>query len=143
MRWQPVLNKNLNIVHSGDTFRHKFKIDESLYNGFQSLFKDRNPLHTDKQFASSYGFRDVVMYGNLLGGFISYFIGECLPQKNVIIHSQTIHYYKPVYLGDQLMFEAQVRDIHESVNAIDFDFIFRNSDEQRIAKGKIQIGILK
>ena len=88
------------------------------------------------------GFKGKVMHGNILNGFISYFIGECLPLKNVIIHSQEIQYKKAVYLDDELFFEAVVCGVHESVSAVEFKFSFRNKDLEIVSKGKFQIGLI-
>jgi 3-hydroxybutyryl-CoA dehydratase len=126
----------------GDTFEHEFLIDEKIYNGFISLFNDHNPLHTDTAFAKNKGFSDVVMHGNILGGFLSYFIGECLPDKNVIIHTQEIKYYNPVYLNHPLYFTANISDIVDSVKVVMFGFLFKNQHGLIIAKGKIQIGLI-
>lgn len=126
-----------------DTFTHNFFVTEEIYNKFIELFGDRNPLHTDKAFSMSKGFSDKVMHGNILNGFLSFFIGECLPDKNIIIHSQQITYSNPVYMNDKLRFFAKVEEIHESVNAIEFKFYFENQDNLKVAKGKFQIGLLK
>lgn len=126
----------------GDTFRQEFTVTEKIYRGFRELFNDNNPLHTDISFANAKGFSGVVMYGNILNGFLSYFIGECLPDKNVIIHSQEIKYYKPVFLNDRLIFTAEVADIFESVHAVEIKFRFDNEHNVKIAKGKIQIGLM-
>lgn len=126
----------------GQTFESKFQVTENVYRGFIEIFRDKNPLHTDEDFAKSKNFRGRVMHGNILNGFLSYFIGECLPLKNVIIHSQEIQYKNPVYLGDQLNFTAEISDIFESVNAIEFKFKFLSSEQKMLAKGKIQIGII-
>lgn len=127
---------------TGEIFTRKFIVTSSVYQGFIRTFEDRNPLHTDKDYATSMGFKNIVMHGNILNGFISYFIGECLPSKNVIIHSQEINFSGPVYMGDILTFEAKVDSIHESVNAVTFDFIFRNELNKKVAKGCFQIGVL-
>ena len=82
------------------------------------------------------------MHGNILNGFISHFIGECLPLKNVIIHSQEISYSKPVYLGDILDLYVEVEDYFESVERLELNFFFQNQDKGKIAKGKIAIGII-
>jgi 3-hydroxybutyryl-CoA dehydratase len=126
----------------GDTFSQEFIIDKEIYNGFINLFRDENPLHTDVSFAKKKGFVSIVMHGNILGGFISYFIGECLPIKGVIIHSQEIKYYNPVFLNDRLFFIAKVSDVFESVSVVAFDFLFENEHKQKIANGKIQIGLI-
>ncbi len=83
------------------------------------------------------------MYGNILNAFISYFIGECLPTKDVIIHSQEIVYKNPVFLNEKLNFEARVSGIYEAVNAIEFKYKFIKPDEKIAAKGLIQIGLLQ
>lgn len=123
-----------------DLFKESFVISERIHQGFVDVFNDKNPLHVDHEYAVNKGFLSVVMHGNILNGFLSYFIGECLPVKNVIIHSQEIQFKKPVYLNQQLFFEAVISDIFESVNAIQFKFKFSNSEKIVVAKGMIQIG---
>jgi len=80
-----------------DNYYHQFIITQEVYQQFQLCSNDRNPLHTNEDFAKSKGFTDKVMYGNILNAFVSFFIGECLPTKNVIIHSQEIAFKNPVY----------------------------------------------
>ena len=125
-----------------DTFTESFTVTDVVHHGFITLFKDQNPLHTDAAFATEKGFKAEVMHGNILNGFLSYFIGEGLPTKNVIIHSQEIQYKNPVYLNDTLDFKATVVGFYESVNAVEFKFEFKNSEAKIVAKGKIQIGLL-
>jgi 3-hydroxybutyryl-CoA dehydratase len=126
-----------------DTFDKPFIVSSEIYSGFIKLFNDENPLHTDEQFAKTKGFKGRVMHGNILQGFISYFIGECLPVKNVIIHSQEIEFKNAVYLNDELQFKAVITGIYESVNAVEFKYCFKNTASNIVAKGKIQIGLLK
>jgi len=130
------------IFQEGTLFQETFHLTESTYKGFIELFEDRNPLHTDADFAGQKGFDGVVMHGNILNGFLSYFIGECLPTKDVIIHSQNIQFKNPVYKNDRLAFEAKVSNVFESVNAVEFNFNFKNTEGRIAAKGKIQIGVL-
>ncbi len=134
--------KQTGLMKQGDLFSQTFKISESVYNGFLSVFNDRNPVHVDSAYAQKLGFREKIMHGNILGGFLSYFIGECLPVKNVVIHLQEIKYLKPVFLNDELNFSAKITEVHESVNAIGFSFVFENVQQVKVAKGKIQIGII-
>lgn len=121
---------------------HVFCVTESVYRNFQVCSGDMNPLHTSTNFAQEKGFKGCVMYGNILNAFVSFFIGECLPTKDVIIHYQDIVYKNPVYLNDELFFESEIKGVYESVNAIEFKFKFINKNNQVVAKGHIQIGLL-
>lgn len=130
------------MINKGDTYTHTFKVTADVYEGFIELFGDKNTLHVDEDFAKQKGFTGKVMHGNILNGFVSYFIGECLPVKNVIIQRQEINYCRPVYLNTELIFTATVRDYFESVKTFEFSFKFENKQNEKIAKGKISIGII-
>jgi 3-hydroxybutyryl-CoA dehydratase len=131
------------IFKENDVYELNFCVTEEKYNLFIALSEDKNPLHTDEEFAKSKGFQGKVMHGNILNSVLSYFIGEYLPIKNVIIHAQEIQFKKPVYLNDHLTLRAKVNGVFESVNAVEFGFTFINSTTNiTLAKGKIQIGIL-
>jgi acyl dehydratase len=128
------------MINIGDKFIVKFTVSAEIHQGFIALFGDRHPLHTNAKFANERGFRAEVMHGNILNGFLSYFIGECLPEREVMILSQEIKFQRPVYMGDQLTLEASVVDIHDSVNLIEFAYKFRNAaDGKAVATGKINI----
>ncbi len=126
-----------------DKYVEEFVLKSEIHQGFINVFKDENPLHTNTQFAIDKGFNGKVIHGNILNGFLSYFIGEKLPIKNVIIHSQEIQYKNVVYLNDELQFNAEVVGIYDSVNVVEFKYYFKNKATKIVAKGKFQIGLLK
>ena len=123
-------------------YHHLFEVTQEVYDAFQKSSGDFNPLHTNLEFAQSKGFPECVMYGNILNGFVSYFIGMLLPSPDVIIHSQDIAYKNPVFMGDELDFTAKVEDISEAVKAIIFKLTFRNQSGKVVAKGHVQIGVI-
>ncbi|MBL4879847.1 MAG: hypothetical protein JKX82_00850 [Oleispira sp.] len=125
-----------------DTFEEIFTVKKETYEGFISVFRDNNPLHTSQSFACDKGFKGIVMHGNILNGFLSFFIGERLPTKDVIIHSQEIQFKNAVYLNDELRFNAEIIGVYESVNVVEFKYGFKNKDTKIVAIGKIQIGLL-
>jgi acyl dehydratase len=133
----------ITLFEKGNVFIREFSVNGDVYFSFMNTFKDKNPLHVDAAFATAKGFKGPVMHGNILNGFLSYFVGECLPTKNVIIHSQEIQFKQPVYLDEKLKLEAVVDEVHESVNAVVFKFTFKNEASKTVSKGKIQIGILQ
>jgi 3-hydroxybutyryl-CoA dehydratase len=130
-------------LEPGKEFVHDFEVSPEIYSGFISTFNDRNPMHTDEKYAILKGFSGKLMHGNILNGFLSYFIGELLPVKNVLIISQSIRFNNPIYLEEKLVFKAKIECITESVNVVEFKFSFFSPAAQKIAsKGKIQIQLL-
>lgn len=131
---------NLDIFNQ--QYSQEYIVTEQVYQTFQQCSGDYNPLHTDETFAKSKGFPERVMYGNILNAFISHFIGMVLPTQEVIIHSQEIYFRNPVFLNDHLLLSAQVANISEMVNVVEFKFTFRKQDGKVVAKGNIQIGVI-
>ncbi|MFL5740265.1 MAG: MaoC/PaaZ C-terminal domain-containing protein [Flavisolibacter sp.] len=132
--------KNQSVPAVAGTFSHYFTVDKNVYSGFINTFKDRNPLHVDTDYAQKKGFQEKVMHGAILTGFLSYFIGEAWPEKNVIVHSYNIQYVSPVYLDDQLHFKASIVDFSEAVNTYEVKYSFTNRQGKQVARGKISFG---
>ena len=128
--------------HINQSFSNHFDLNEDVYALFLKLSNDNNHMHVSDDYAKEYGFEGKIMHGNILNAFISYFIGECLPVKNVVIQSQSIDFKKPVYINTKIQFIATVDSIVESVHVVIFKFNFQNSQNVVVAKGKIQIGLL-
>ncbi len=131
------------LFNINDIYVQQFIVTPEVYHHFQMCSGDYNPLHTDAAFAKDKGFADRVMYGNILNAFISCFVGEKLPTKDVIIHSQEIAFKNPIYMNDVLDFEAKVSGVFESVHAVEFKYKFIKADGKVAAKGLIQIGLLQ
>jgi 3-hydroxybutyryl-CoA dehydratase len=123
----------------GDSYALSFQVTKDHHNAFLDLFKDQNPMHASEGYAKKHGFSDVVMHGNILNGFLSYFVGEQLPVKNVVIVSQEIKFKNPVFLNDTLAFEAKVAEVFESVNLVVFKYVFKNIDGKKVALGRVEI----
>ncbi|MBD9356724.1 MaoC/PaaZ C-terminal domain-containing protein [Methylomonas albis] len=130
------------MVKVGDKFVERFHVSKLVYEGFISVFGDYHQLHTDAEYAVARGFQSKVMHGNILCGFLSYFVGMCLPISEVIILSQEIKFRRPVYLNDELVLEVVVQDVHDSVNVVEIVCKFRNLvDKMIVASAKLSLGI--
>ena len=129
-------------MNKGDAFRQSYHVSASVLEQFMVLFNDRNLLHTSDAYALRKGFPGRIMHGTILNGFLSHFIGECLPLKNVMIQQQEIKYHHPVFINDQLELIAEVLDYFDAVRVFEIKFRFLNQQNIKIASGKIQIGLL-
>lgn len=138
MEFQELVEKSQNIEVT-------YHLTPDVYFGFQRISSDFNPLHTDEAFAKSKGFPERVMYGNILNGFVSHFVGMALPSCDVMIQTQDIQFRKPVYLGDEIILKASHEDVSEAVEIINFKLKFYRPAEKKpelVATGHVQIGML-
>lgn len=120
-------------------FTTNFVVTPQVHSGFIATFFDQHALHTDQAYAQSFGFEGVVMHGNILNGFLSYFVGEILPLADVMILRQEIKFSHPVYLDDQIVLEAEVKEVHESVQVAALGFRFMNAAGNTVAKGRVEV----
>jgi len=125
-----------------DQFEQVYQVTEQIYVGFLNSYGDNNPLHTNAELARSKGFRDRVMHGAIQAGFLSHFIGEALPEKDVIVHTYELHFRNPVYLGDRLTLRAVIADYSESVRCFEIKFRFYNEAGTEVSRGKVSIGLI-
>ena len=133
------------LVEKSQKLEVRYQVTPEVYDHFQQMTSDLNPLHTDVDFARRKGFPERVMYGNILNGFISHFVGMALPSPDVMIQTQDIQFRKPVYLGDEILLKSEIQDVSEAVRIINYKLKFYKmgmEKPQLVATGHVQIGVL-
>jgi 3-hydroxybutyryl-CoA dehydratase len=125
----------------GQSWNHEWFISKKVYQQFLNLSNDFNPMHTDSNYAKSRGYKGKIVHGNILSCFLSFFIGELLPIKNIVIIGQNIKYENAMYINDSIKLEVILTKFSESVNFIQFEFLFIKND-LRVASGQINVKIL-
>lgn len=134
------------LVEKSQAIEVTYHVTPEVYFGFQRISSDYNPLHTDEAFAKSKGFPERVMYGNILNGFVSHFVGMALPSRDVMIQTQDIQFRKPVYLNDEILLKSSIEEVSEAVEIINYKLKFYRmggAKPELVASGHVQIGILK
>lgn len=122
---------------------HSFSVclTERMINTFEELTGDSNPLHTDSNFALSYGFKDKVVYGMLTSSFYSTLIGMYLPGKYALLQGVDASFISPVFSGDVLTVYGEVVTIHEVFKQIEIRAFITNQMGVKISRAKIRTGI--
>lgn len=134
------------LVEQSQYMEATYHVTPDVYYSFQRISNDYNPLHTDETFAQRKGFPQRVMYGNILNGFVSHFVGMSLPSRDVMIQTQDIQYRKPVFLNDTILLKSEIETISEAVEIINYKLKFYRITESKnelVASGHVQIGTLK
>ena len=133
------------LVEKSQTIEVTYHVTPDIYYGFQRISSDFNPLHTDEAFAKRKGFPKRVMYGNILNGFVSHFVGMALPFRDIMIQTQDIQFRKPVFLDDIIILKSSIEKTSAAVEIINFKLKFYRDVEEKqelIATGHVQIGML-
>jgi phosphotransacetylase/acyl dehydratase len=77
---------------------------------FAILSGDVNPAHVDEAFARSDAFHKVIAHGMWGGALISAVLGTELPGPGTIYLDQTLHFRKPVGIGDTITVRVAVKE---------------------------------
>lgn len=129
-------------IREGYQTSRSYTISSEVQDHFMRGFGDSNPLHVDDEAARARGFEQRVMHGMILGGFISHFIGVHFPGASSVIQAISLQFKSPCYPGDEILIEATVTQVVESVNVLAMDLVLRNVRRGRVAaKAKVQVGV--
>lgn len=129
-------------LHEGDAFEHAYVIEPVVYEAFLTAFCDRSPLHVDDDYAKERGFERRVMHGSLLNGFVSHFVGMCVPGRRALLLSVDLQYANPSYLGDALTLHATVAQKVDAVRVVVLHVRFHNDTRgTTVAKGRVQLAV--
>ena len=80
---------------------------------YAEISGDRNPLHFDPAFAQATGKLDgLIVQGGLTTGLLHALVAMDLPGPGTVFLSQNWKFTAPVYIGDTITAEVEVRSVH-------------------------------
>jgi acyl dehydratase len=99
-------------VTVGQKARRRLTLTADHVATYAQLTGDYNPLHFDPAFAQQTKFGRLVVQGGLTTGVRHALVAMDLPGPRTVFLSQHWSFTAPVYVGDTVTAEAEVRSVH-------------------------------
>jgi phosphate acetyltransferase len=100
---------------------------------------DVNPAHVDPEYAKSSMFREVIAHGMWGGALISTVLGTQFPGPGTIYIDQTLHFSRPVGIGDTITIAITATRKFDHNHHILFDCVCTNQDGQTVIRGTAEV----
>jgi len=127
----------------GQNVTFKVEITREMVEDFIKISKDINPLHTNKEYANSLGYKDIVVHGCLTNSFVSQLVGMHLPGKYCLILSINSSFLAPVFVSDILIVNGEVGELNESTRTAIIKIKMTNQDFKVVLKSKVLVRLEK
>ena len=135
------MSEGFKLFKVDEAFETSLLMSEEVIRKFCDISSDTNAVHNDAAYARRHGFREPIVYGNLLGALISNLVGMQLPTNEVIILRESIDFRNPAYRGDVVKLRATVASLHEAVSSVQLKLQFTTETSQ-VATGTCVIKCL-
>ena len=119
----------------GQTATRTLTFGDAEVEAYARLTGDRNPLHFDDAFAAQTRFGRRVVHGGLTSGILNALVAEDLPGPGTVFMSQELEYVAPVYVGDTIVGEVEVLEVHPKKPVTQLRATVRRQDGEVVLRG--------
>jgi phosphate acetyltransferase len=132
-------NVTFNEIKVGDSASLSRTLKLSDIQLFAAMSGDINPTHLDAEYAKSRMFEEVIAHGMWGGALISTVLGTQLPGPGTVYVDQTLHFARPVTLGDTVTVTVTVSGKFEHHHHVIFDCRCVNQNGLTVMSGTAEV----
>lgn len=99
-------------IENGTVYTHDFSFSQEDVNCFAEVTGDRNPIHTDADYAAGTMFKRPIMHGFLGGAIFSKVFGTLFPGEGTIYLKQSMAFVKPMFVDTMYTATFTVTDVN-------------------------------
>jgi len=134
-----LVNKTFDEIHVGDSASLTRTLMPEDVKLFASLTGDVNPAVVDPKFSESGMFREVIAHGMWSGSLISTVLGTQFPGPGTILVDQSLHFARPVTIGDRITITVTAKQKFEHNKHVVFDCVCTNQEGLQVVRGKAEV----
>ena len=128
-------NKTFDEIQVGDTASLQRTLDVRDIQLFAIMSGDVNPAHVDPEYAASSFFHEVIAHGMWGGALISTVLGTLYPGPGTVYIDQTLHFSRPVTLGDTITVSVTVKEKFERTRHVTLECLCVNQEGRTVIRG--------
>lgn len=136
---QYIENRTFDELKIGDKAELTHTLRKQDIELFAVLSGDVNPAHVDEDFARSDVFHKVIAHGMWGGALISALLGTQLPGPGTIYLEQSLHFRRPVGLGDSVIVRVTVRSKEAVSKQVLLDCVCLNKSGEVLIEGEARV----
>lgn len=134
-----LVNKTFDEIHVGDSASLTRTLKPEDVKLFAILTGDVNPAVVDPKFSESGMFREVIAHGMWSGSLISTVLGTQFPGPGTILVDQSLHFARPVTIGDAITITVTAKQKFEHNKHVIFDCVCTNQEGLQVVRGSAEI----
>ena len=132
-------NRTLDELVVGDTAEMLRVLGQDDIELFAVMSGDVNPAHLDAAYADETRFHQVVAHGMWGGALISAVLGTRLPGPGTIYTDQTLHFKRPVAIGDSITTRVTVATIDRDSGHVTLECLCSNQHGATVIEGRAEV----
>lgn len=103
---------------------------------FSKMSMDDNPIHFDKNYAENSRFKQRIVQGPFVTSLIGGLLGSHLPGPGTIYISQNTRFLKPVFIGDKVIANIEIKEIREDKPVLKLRTWVEKADGELVIDGE-------
>jgi len=134
-----LVNKTYDEILIGDSASLTRTLKPEDVKLFAVMTGDINPAVVDPEFSESGMFREVIAHGMWSGSLISTVLGTQFPGPGTILVDQTLHFARPVTIGDTITITVTAKQKFDHNQHVIFDCVCVNQEGLQVVRGTAEI----
>ena len=120
------------MIELGQTYSHEFKFSQDDVNRFAEVTGDKNPVHTNPEFAANTIFKKPIMHGMLGAALFSKVFGVLFPGEGTIYLKQTLNFLRHMFVDVNYTAEFKVIEIIKDKNKAVVETVIKDKETGKI-----------